>query len=290
MIRALPAGPSAPAEVNIDVDGRAAALARSYELMRAAPAGAKVADYLATSDVDIRVMDDDEYDAQYPGTGGNFRPALQRLSIPEATFGSMPYAATVMAHEGQHALDAKSRISVFATTARNLATGSLDGVRALAHGGNPLSGWIDGYQSKQLEWEVSGYRTQAQVANALGLRQGSWAHGQARDGSVLPDEQIRTRIEADSLYQLAPNARLLIGGAAGMLGTLAVSSAVGAITSRLAPASWLARHPSAVTVGGAVLTGALLLADRAGRSGDGQVDLVSSLTRADRAVHAHEDT
>lgn len=230
-------------------------------LLATTTSGRHVADYLASGRVKVRIFDDAEYDRRFPGSGASYQPAFNVFNAPENALQPAKEAVTVLAHEGQHAYDNPSRPGFVAKTVGTMAGSAWDGMRAVAHLHNPMTAWLEGFTARQNEMEVSAYRTQAKVAHELGLNEGDWAHGQRPDGTVRPDDEIRTEIAQDPLYRLDPTRRLVVGGALGAMGTMVGTFAASKVLGVVAPKSFLAKHSwPMVIVGGAAL-GAALLSD-----------------------------
>ena len=226
-------------------------------------AGREVATYVREHPEIVRVWDDAEYQRTFPGSGASFNPARQQLNLPERVLEQPLRGATTVAHEGQHAADAPNRFGVVLRGVGNVLGSVGDAASAALHLDNPITGMLDGFATRELEFEVSAYRTQAQVAKELGRREYGWNLGQDIDGSVRSDDEIRAALAAESLYTMGSGRRLLLGSSIGLVGVLGTSMGVQALAAKLRPGSFLARHSWPVIAGGAALLGAALLHDRA---------------------------
>ncbi|MCB0879154.1 MAG: hypothetical protein KDC46_09270 [Thermoleophilia bacterium] len=224
--------------------------------------GKDVAAYLRANPQIVRVWDDAAYNRAFPGSGASFNPARQELNLPRSVLRGIDYGTTTVAHEAQHALDAPNRFGVITRGFANLAGSAIDGAGAAAHLHNPITGMLDGYADRELEWEVSAYRTQAEVAKELGQLEYGWNLGQNADGSVRSDEEIRAALRDEPLYRMAAGRRLMLGATGGALGVLGASLVVGSIAGRVRPGSYLARHSWPVLAAGGVALGTALLQDQ----------------------------
>jgi hypothetical protein len=224
--------------------------------------GREVAAYVRGHPEQIRIWDDDEYRAAFPGSGASFNPLRQHLNLPRRTLSDAARFATTVVHEGQHAVDARSPWSVVGGGLSTVFGSAWDGVRAGARLDNPLSGWLDAIGTRQLETEVNAYRTQAQVANELGRREYGWNLGQEIDGTVRTDDRIRQELALESLYAMGPGRRLVLGAGVGALTVFGASAAVGSVAGRIRPGSYLSLHQWPVLAVGGALVGAAVLHDQ----------------------------
>lgn len=257
-------------------------------LLASTESGREVAEFLDSGEVKVRIFDDAEYNRRFPGSGASFQPAFSTFNAPERALTPKPYAATVLAHEGQHAIDAGSKGSFILKTFGAMGGSVTDAVGAATRLENPMTGWIDGFTGRNNETEVNAYRRQAQVAIELGLNQGRWAHGQNPDGSLRSDDEIRQSLATDPLYRLSSGKRLLFGGAMGTLGTMVGAGAASFAIGKLAPNSYLASHAWPLYAAGAALTGAAILGDQLeSRSLEATGDGGNSIA-AETFEHVHE--
>ncbi len=232
-----------------------------YDALDRTTNGRDVSTYLRAHPELIRIWDDAAYDAAFPGSGASFDAAHQRLNLPERILQSPTYGATTIAHEGQHALDAKSAASLIAQGYANLGLSVGDAIVAAAHLHNPVTGMLEGYRNRELGTEVSAYRTQAKVARELGYNE-QWALGQREDGSVRSDAEILAALRRTSLYSFEPARRAQLGFAASGLAVLSSAIATQLVARKVAPSSYLAAHMWPVVTAGTVLVGAALLQDQ----------------------------
>jgi hypothetical protein len=251
-----PTGGSAPTEHEQEQ------LEAIYAILDRSQSARHVSGYLRTHPEVVRVWDDAAYDAAFPGSGASFVPARQELNLPRRILERAERGATTVAHEGQHALDAPSRLALVGHGFANVGGSILDGLGAAAHLHNPITGIVDGYATRELGFEVSAYRTQAELAKELGRDERGWNLGQADDGSVRSDDEILGALREEQLYRFDPVRRLMLGGAIGGAGVLAGGMAASRIATRVAPSSFLGRHAWPFYVAGGALLGAAMLQDQ----------------------------
>jgi hypothetical protein len=237
-------------------------LDRMLEILDGTVHGREVAAHVRAHPEQIRIWSNAEYDATFPGSGASFNPLRQHLNLPQRILDSPERGATTLLHEGQHSVDARSAWSVAGRGVLTIFGSAWDGVRAAARLDNPISGWVDGIGTRQLETEVNAYRVQAQVAKELGRREYGWNLGQEIDGSVRSDEQIREALALESLYAMGPTRRLLLGAGVGSLAVLGASEGVSTLARAIKPGSYLATHRWPVLAVGAALLGAAVIHDQ----------------------------
>lgn len=256
-----PSPPALPGAVAPRDAVEAQLVARAVQQLNATEQGRQVGEFLARSGVEIRVLPDEEYRAHYPGSGAAYDPRTRDIIVPRSQLFS-PGMVTTLAHEGQHALDYSHRPPWYLEAVRIIAGSSGDAARSLVTFDNPLTAWLDSLTARQHEDEVVAYHLQAKVAHELGLNESAWSHGQARDGTPLPLDEVRASIAVDDLYRMSPMRRLLLGGGLGLTMTSVAALAGKGLASKLRPGSYLAAHSWPIYAVGGAMTGAWLIADQ----------------------------
>ncbi len=206
---------------------------------------------------DIEVLD--APDPRLPeGAGGRWDPARGKLLIYRNQL-EHPAGATLLAHEAQHMADRGGLATTFGHAL--LGVGRAVGGMLLAplRLTNPVSAAIDGVRSGfQVPAEAAAYHLQAEVAEELGLYAPSLQH---EDRSPRSERELARDLLEHPLYQLPPVMRTTIGAGFAYVGGRASGQLANAAIARLAPSSWPARHPVAVTVGTMALFAGLLVQD-----------------------------
>jgi hypothetical protein len=253
------AAPAAvPAPANPD-DG--ARIAAAVAQLRQTTSGREVADFLARTKVDVRVLPDSEFRSHYPGAGAVYEPKRHEIVVPQSALYS-PAFVTTLAHEGKHALDFSDRPHWMIQSLGLIAGSAADGAKALVTAHNPVTGWLDSLTAHQNEDEVAAYRVQAQVAHELGRNESGWALGQAPDGTPLSEEDVRARVATDDLYRMDPTRRLVLGAGLGIGVTSVAAIGAQALALKLRPGSFLAQHSWPMYALGGALTAAWVLGDQ----------------------------
>lgn len=171
--------------------------------------GAEVVAWLRAHDMPLDILPDATYACARPGFGGSFENG--RMKIPSGSLNDANWAATLIAHETQHAMDGKNIGFALTTVLGALPLAALDGVVGLLHGRNPVSAATERVNVRLRETEVHAYHRQAEVAGQLGLNQSGWSHGQREDGSVKSDTEIRDKLAKVPLYQSRMLGRAFLG-------------------------------------------------------------------------------
>lgn len=231
---------------------------RAIDQIDATSAGGEVASVLRERRDRIVVLD--EPGGVLPGgAGGRWDTATQKLYILRSEL-EHPAGATLLAHEAVHMRDGGSRLRVFGDALAGIGRAGVDMLLAPAQLRNPVTAAVDGIRGAfQIPAEVDAYHLQAQVARELGLRSATLHR---EDGSPRSREELRDWLVHDDLYQLPPAARGAIGGGFAVIGGRASGQLANAAIARLAPQSWVGRHPIAVTTGALALWAGLLAQDQ----------------------------
>jgi hypothetical protein len=201
--------------------------------LRATPDGREVADWLATHRIEIQVVPDAAFRGTYPGAGAVYDARSRQIAIPQALL-DRPELVTTLAHEGTHAMDFAGRGRWGAQAFGMIGGSAKDAGAALVTLHNPVTAWLDSVTARQNQDEVHAYHVQAQVASELGRNEGAWALGQAADGSVLSEDDTRTRVANDPLYRMSPANRAILGGGL----ALSVTSLAALAADRLGVRAW----------------------------------------------------
>ena len=248
----VPAGPSA---------SDAATVSRTVARLRHTEHGREVADYLVANDVKIRVVPDALFRSTHAGLGGVYDPRDRVISVPHAALGRTDLITTI-AHEGTHAKDFSTRPNWLLQSVSTIAGSVGDAAKGLVTLRNPLTTWLNSVTARQHDDEVHAYGVQAQVAHELGMNESAWSHGQAKDGTPLPLEEVRSSIASDPLYRMGSTQRLVVGGGLGVGITMGAAFGAQAIASRLRPGSFLASHMWPTIALGGAMAGAWVIADQ----------------------------
>ena len=229
--------------------------------LRTSPSGREIADFLAANSVEIRVMPDADFARQYPGAGAVYDPKSTLISVPRGSM-DRPSFVTTLAHEGKHAMDFQHRPH-WALQSFSLIGGSAaDGAKALVTARNPLTAWLDSLTARQNEDEVNAYHLQAKVAHELGKNESSWSLGQARDGTPLELDEIRSNVATNDLYRMDPTRRLVLGAGLGLAATSFTAVGAALLAAKLRPGSYLAGHVWPLYALGGAMTAAWVLGDQ----------------------------
>lgn len=187
----------------------------------------------SAGDIQIVVMDDVDYYRKYPGTGGVYNRGSDTLTVPRISLTPAAEGATFLAHEGQHAMDDAARSSLVVDKLQGMAGGVPAAVKGLAHLKNPLSEWGDEVSRYDHVTEVNGYTRQAEVAIELGEDQYGWNIGYGKGGTVIPRDELATKIENHPLYAYSSTQRLVTAAVpmllVGLGGSMIGSRLLGAI-------------------------------------------------------------
>ncbi|MCW2927829.1 MAG: hypothetical protein JWM86_1797 [Thermoleophilia bacterium] len=258
-----PAPAALPQRAALPADpGDAAAISAAVTRLRTTESGREVADFLAASHVEIRVVPNEVFKGRYPGAGAVYDPRTRLITVPQGAVRS-PGFVTTLAHEGKHALDFKDRPHWALQSMGLLAGTAADGAKALVTLYNPVTAWLDSLTARQNEDEVNAYHVQAQVAHELGINESAWSLGQAASGEPLPLEDVRTRVATNDLYRMEPGRRLALGAGLGLATTSVAAIGAQALAGKLAPGSFLARHGWPLYAIGGAMTAAWVVADQA---------------------------
>ncbi len=239
----------------------AQAIAIAMQQLRATESGRPIAEFLAQSRMDIRVIPDADFARKYPGAGAVYDPKTKAISVPQGALHRSSFVTT-LAHEGKHALDFSDRPH-WALQSFGLIGGTAkDGLKALVTFENPVTGWLDSLTARQNEDEVNAYHLQAKVANELGRNESSWSLGQARDGTPLPLDEVRSNVATADLYRMDPTRRLILGAGLGLGATSFAAIGAQTLASKLRPGSFLAGNSWPVYVVGGAMTAAWVVGDQ----------------------------
>ena len=229
--------------------------------LRATESGRHIADFLVASRMEIRVLPDAEFARSYPGAGAVYDPKSKAISVPQGGLDRNSFVTT-LAHEGKHAMDFSDRPH-WALQSFGLIGGSAaDGAKALVTFRNPVTAWLDSLTARQNEDEVTAYHLQAQVAHELGRNESNWSLGQARDGTPLPIDEVRSNVATNDLYRMDPTRRLILGAGLGVGVTSFAAIGAQALASKLRPGSFLAGHSWPIYAIGGAMTAAWLVGDQ----------------------------
>ncbi len=236
-------------------------IADTMQRLRATESGREVADFLAASRTEIRVLPDADFRARYPGAGAVYDPKTKLISVPQGGLRRDSFITT-LAHEGKHALDFSDRPH-WAFQSLGLIGGTAkDGLKALVTFRNPVTAWLDSLTARQNEDEVNAYHLQAQVAHELGKNESSWSLGQARDGTPLPIDEVRSNVATADLYRMDPTRRLILGAGLGLGITSAAAIGAQTLATTLRPGSFLAAHAWPMYAIGGAMTAAWVVGDQ----------------------------
>lgn len=227
------------------------------ERLAATESGRELAALLRERRDDVVVVDDD--DPVLPeGAGGRWDPNRGKLYMQRDQLDATGWE-TLLAHEAQHMRSAGGIPQTAVRSLRSVGRGILDAVIAPFQLRNPVTAAVDGVRGAfQIDEEARAYHVQAQVAQELGL-QGDFL--QHEDGTPRSEDELREWLLDEPLYAQPPIMRGAVGvGFAWLLGR-AGSDLVNRGIRAVAPQSWLARHPIAVTAGGLAVGAALLVQD-----------------------------
>lgn len=234
-------------------------LDRELDRLAATDSGAELAAYLRTHRGSVSVLDAEAAARELPaGAGGAWSPVTRKLMIARDQL-EHPAGVTLLAHEAQHMQDDDSLLKTYGSRLYGVVRSTLDMAVAPLQGRNPISAAIDGVHSHVLiRHEVSAYHLQARVAQDLSLRS-EQLHNP--DGSPRSKEEIAGWLGTDPLYKLADWQRLAIGSGFTLLGARLTSQLAKAGIAKVAPTSFLGRHPLATVGIVSAAWGALLLHD-----------------------------
>jgi hypothetical protein len=256
---ALPGAVPARRAATTPADAQAIEAAMSQ--LRATRSGREIADYLVASRMEIRVLPDADFARRYPGAGAVYDPKAEAISVPQGGLHRSSFVTT-LAHEGKHAMDFSERPH-WALQSFGLIGGSAkDGLKELVTFGNPVTGWLDSLTARQNEDEVNAYHLQAQVAHELGKNESSWSLGQARDGTPLPIDEVRSNVATNDLYRMDPTRRLILGAGLGLGVTSFAAIGAQTLASKLRPGSFLAGHAWPIYAIGGAMTAAWVVGDQ----------------------------
>ncbi len=237
------------------------AIETAMSQLRATESGRQIADFLVASRMEIRVLPDAEFARSYPGAGAVYDPKAKAISVPQGGLDRSSFVTT-LAHEGKHAMDFSDRPH-WALQSFGLFGGSAaDGAKALVTFRNPVTAWLDSLTARQNEDEVNAYHLQAQVAHELGKNESSWSLGQARDGTPLPIDEIRSNVATNDLYRMDPTRRLILGAGLGVGVTSFAAIGAQTLASKLRPGSFLAGHAWPIYAIGGAMTAAWIVGDQ----------------------------
>jgi hypothetical protein len=205
-------------------------------------AGAPIARGLRDGHLHVDVWSDEAFDRAFGGAGGIYWFARDEIVLPQRMLWRPDIAALSFAHEGTHYLDAHQGhtvgIGLLAVAPARFLAASVDGVRALAHGHDPLGGWVDGFSRRMHATEVHAYMAQAAVGHEAHMDvPPEWSVGLEADGTPSPHDVVERRIEEDPFYRWNRTDRAIAG--AGVVGTVA---GIGALST--AAAGRLAGKPA----------------------------------------------
>jgi hypothetical protein len=125
---------------------------------------------------------------------------------------------------------------------------------------NPISAAIDGVRGAyQVREEVDAYHVQARVASELGVHADFLQHA---DHSPRSKEELEDWLLGEPLYAFPPVVRGALGVGFGYGLGRASGQLANAAIRRLAPESWIGRHPGVVTAVGLTIAAALLVQDQ----------------------------
>lgn len=239
----------------------AQAIATAMQQLRATESGRPIADFLAASRMDIRVIPDAEFARSYPGAGAVYDPKTKAISVPQGALHRSSFVTT-LAHEGKHALDFSDRPHWALQSYALIGGTAKDGLKALVTFRNPVTAWLDSLTARQNEDEVTAYHLQAKVAHELGRNESSWSLGQARDGTPLPIDEVRSNVATTDLYRMDPTRRLILGAGLGLAATSVAAIGAQTLASRLRPGSFLAGHAWPMYAIGGAMTAAWVVGDQ----------------------------
>lgn len=252
------ADPSSPYELGAS---DAAYIRSALDRLRGTQSGRPIAEFLGQEGVRIQVLPDADFSAKYPGAGAIYDPKTRMISVPRHQLDDADLVTT-LAHEGKHAYDYRNRPPWYIDSL-SVVGGSLgDGLKAAVTLRNPVTAWLDAVTYRQNTFEVDAYHLQAEVAHELGLNELRWAHGQARDGTPLPLDEVRANIAVSDLYRMSRGRRLVLGAGMGFAGTLLAGTVGQTIAAKLRPGSFLAQHAWPIYAVAGALTGAWIIGDQ----------------------------
>lgn len=228
------------------------------ERLATIPSGRELAQLLRERRDQIVLVDPD--DPRLPeGAGGRWDPVAQRLYFARDQLDETGWE-TVLAHEAQHMRSVSGLPQTALRSLRSVGGGLLDMLVAPFQLRNPVTAAVDGVRGAfQIDEEAEAYHLQARVSSELQLHADFLQH---EDHSPRSQDELREWLLDQPLYEMPPLARGGIGaGFAYLLGRSGSQLANVAIR-KVAPQSWLARHPIAVTAGGLAIGAALLVQDQ----------------------------
>jgi hypothetical protein len=248
------AGTAAPRTVASDD----ALVDAAIDRLASIPSGRELAELLRSHRDDIVVLEPG--DPKLPaGSGGRWDPAAGKLYMARDQLGVTGYE-TLIAHEAQHMRSAGGVPKMVLRVAKSMGTALLDMAIAPFRLRNPVTAAVDGVRGAyQVNEEVDAYHVQAQVASELGVHADFL---QNADHSPRSKDELRTWLLDEPLYAQPPLLRGAIGVGFGYLLGRAGSQLVNTAVHRLAPQSWVGRHPIAVTAAGLTIGAALLVQDQ----------------------------
>ncbi|MCB0879199.1 MAG: hypothetical protein KDC46_09495 [Thermoleophilia bacterium] len=201
----------------------------------------------------------DAPDPRLPEGAGARWDATSRTMLIYADQLDHPAGVTLVAHEAQHMADMGGPAQAFGRALLGVGRGIIGMVTAPLRLENPVSAAIDGVRGGfQIPSEVDAYHLQAEVAQEFGLRAPVLQH---EDGTPRSKDELRAWLLDDDLYRMPATMRTVVGAGFAWVGGRATGQLANAAVKRLAPTSWVAHHPAAITVGALALWGGLLVQD-----------------------------
>lgn len=252
------AGTAAPTGAITPTPSDDARLDAAIDRLATIPSGRDIAELLRSRRDDIVVLDND--DPKLPGgAGGRWDSTAGKLYLRRDQLDAKGFE-TLLAHEGEHMRSAGGLPATVWRSLRSVGTAVVDMAIAPFQLRNPVTAAIDGVRGAfQLDEEAAAYHVQAKVASELDLHADFLQHA---DHSPRSEQELREWLLGEPLYAFPPLLRGAIGVGFGYMLGRASGQVTNAAISRLAPQSWVGRHPGVVTAAGLTIAAALLVQDQ----------------------------
>ncbi len=252
------AGTRVPRDAAAPAPSDDARIDAAIERLATIPSGREIAELLRSRREDIVVLDND--DSKLPGgAGGRWDSTAGKLYLRRDQLDAKGFE-TLLAHEGEHMRSAGGLPATAWRSLKSIGTAVVDMAVAPFQLRNPVTAAIDGVRGAfQINEEASAYHVQAKVASELDLHADFLQHA---DHSPRSEQELQEWLLDNPLYALPPVARGGIGLGFGYMLGRASGQLTNAAITRLAPQSWLGRHPGVVTAAGLTIAAGLLVQDQ----------------------------
>lgn len=211
-------------QVNGDGPADRGSILGALDMLSATADGRPVVKFLSDNHVKITVVNTEKFKKDHPGTGAVHDGLSGEIIIPRDAFSGrngLGGAALVLAHEGQHAIDADRQGHVRGGSPASFTQHLGAAIFAIGRQ-NPFSAYADATRRDMTETEVRAYRRQYRASIEMGVSDDNgvdvtnlYPHYSDMPDDlnilVVSDAQIRQWVYRNGLYSTDPLNRFIDG-------------------------------------------------------------------------------